>query len=295
MLHVNRLPSLHALRAFEAAARLGGFKQAATELHVTPTAISHHIRGLEGELGFKLFTRQTRKVRLTDEGRQLAQACANAFGQLGDTIKVLREGENRYSVRLAMGPFVASRWLTPRLTKFWRAFPNVDLQLLHTPVRFDPSTIDADLVIAWEEGTWPGWQTRPLLEVSAIPVASPELVSRYGMPQCAEDLLRFPLIHQRNKVEWQDWFLQNQVADALDLAGVVIEDANVVLSSACEGQGVALGWLPFLEPEIREGRLLRLSEVGLDNARTYYLLERSTPQQSDVPHQVSVWLQQEAS
>lgn len=115
-------PSLPALRAFDAAARLGRFRTAAEELPVTPTAISDHIRGLEDQLGVQLFTRSGRDVVLTEDGRRLAEATGQAFGTLDDAVRALQR-RSRKVVRLSAGPIFTARWLMPRISDFWETHP----------------------------------------------------------------------------------------------------------------------------------------------------------------------------
>lgn len=268
----NELPSLHGLRAFDAAARLGAFNAAADELNVTPTAISHHIRALEDELGVKLFTRHTRKVELTAEGARLARVCAEAFSGLQDAVNELRMDRARKMVRIALGPLIASRWLMPRLPQFWEKFPDVDLNLLHSSKRINPRTIEADIYLVWGAENWPGMKTFPLLKVEAVPVASPKLLEETGPPNDAADLLRFPLIHQRNEMGWRDW-LTNAGVDVVDpLGGMVIEDANVVQSAVLKGQGIALGWLPLIQHDVADGSLKTLFTNHVSKSQSYYLM-----------------------
>lgn len=148
----SALPSLHALRAFEAAARLGAFNRAAAELNVSPTAISHHIRTLETDMGTALFVRAARGISLTEAGEKLARSCIDAFGVLDKAVAAARTSSDRLIVSVAFGPILAARWLSPLLSDFWSAFPDVDLRLVHTPTRIDPTKIEADIVSAWGEG-----------------------------------------------------------------------------------------------------------------------------------------------
>jgi len=289
-----RLPSLHALRAFEAAARLGGFNKAAKELGVSPTAISHHIRGLEAALGVALFTRQTRKVRLTEAGERLAKVCSAAFENLANAVAELLPAKGRRSVTIALGPFLASRWLAPRLPRFWEAFPGIDLRLVHTPDRAAPETVDADIFLAWGTGDWPGVISCPLLRVAATPVASPGLIEQLGRPERLACVTRFPLIHQRDRSAWSEWLATAGVADTGILGGVVIEDANVVLRSVLDGQGIALGWLPLIDDEIASGRLVRLFDACLPGPRAYHLIRSPASRPDKIVGDVADWLIREA-
>jgi DNA-binding transcriptional LysR family regulator len=130
------MPSLISLRAFEAAARLGSFKGAAEELSVTPTAVSHHIRGLEQALEVQLFVRQTRAVRLTDTGRRLSGRLASAFTEITDALSEVHATEHDLTVTTT--PAFAALWLAPRMEVFQAAHPDIR-------VRLDTGTAPVDL------------------------------------------------------------------------------------------------------------------------------------------------------
>lgn len=269
---MSRLPSLIALRAFEAAARLGGFKQAAAALHVSPTAISHHIRGLEADLGLPLFRRGARGVALTEEGAQLAAACADSFRGLEQAVEALRPATGRRTVRLALGPIIAARWLAPRLTRFWQAFPDIDLQLIRSSGGAAPA--DADLSILWTDEPEAGDH---LLSVTATPVAAPGLVDQFGAPETPGDLLSFPLIHNVSRIGWSEWFRLAGV-EAPHPPGVLTDDANVALRSAIEAQGVALGLSPLVDSDVAEGRLIRLFDLPIPHQRRYVISPAPDPE-----------------
>ena len=111
----ERLPPLNALRSFEAAGRLESFNRAAHELHVTPSAVSHQIRSLEDFLGTRLFVRQTRQVRLTDDGQELLAAVQQAFGHISTAVRRIQRQDDDGSLTLQCSPNFATEWLVPRL------------------------------------------------------------------------------------------------------------------------------------------------------------------------------------
>ena len=291
----RRLPSLHALKAFEAAARLGAFNRAADELGLSPTAVSHHIRGLEAELGTELFVRSTRRISLTDDGKLLADICSRSFGSLGDAVEILRRGENRRSVAIALGPLLASRWLTPRLNRFWETFPEIDLRILHTSLRVDPKAIAADIYLAWGEGWWPDLQARPFLALSGMPVASPDYLKRHDRPKIAEDLLEHFLIHQRSRTGWQQWLAPHGIELPMNSGGTTIEDANVVVRTALSGQGIALGWLPLIENEVASGELVPLFEAQPAAPLGYHLVKSPDADTNANVRKIMQWLSDEAA
>lgn len=291
----HHLPSLHALRAFESAARLGAFNKAADELGLSATAISHHVRGLEADLGTRLFVRNTRKISLTDDGRLLAKVCKGSFQSLEDVIRTLRTEGVRTSITIALGPLLASRWLTPRLSRFWEQFPDVDLQILHTSLRVDPKAISADIYLAWGDGQWTDLDASPFLTVSMVPVASPEYLQMHDRPQKVEQLLEHPLIHQRSRSGWDQWLTHHNLDLPHEGGGIVIEDANVVVRTALSGQGIALGWLPLIEDEIASGKLVPLFDSQPAKPLGYHLIKPTDRHTNPKILEVVKWLVEESA
>ena len=171
----RRLPSLSALRAFEAAARHESAKQAASELSVTATAISHHIRGLEESLGVALFVRKPRQLLLTPQGRELFVSLEAAFDSIGDAVDSVKAAPTRLAATLSTTPAVAVRWLLSWVCMLRDAHPEIDLRIhaSHEPVALDGVT--ADLAIRYGDGHWPGLVAEKLFDNTFIPACSPYL------------------------------------------------------------------------------------------------------------------------
>lgn len=147
------LPSLKALRAIDQAARTGSFKAAAQAMKLSPTAISHHIRTFEEDLGVALFVRDGRNVTLTPQGQELSADVAQAFAQLAQAVDRARRTRNEQVIPIATGQFFATRWLMPRLATFWEEHPQISLEVIAIPERLSGRDIDADIVISWGDVT----------------------------------------------------------------------------------------------------------------------------------------------
>ena len=292
---MSNLPSLPALRAFEAAARLGSFQEAAEAIGVSPTAISHHIRGLEANLNVQLFTRRARQVHLTDEGERLAYGASRAFRILETSVDSVVNQTQKTKVRIALGPSFATRWLLPRFAEFCEYFPKVELDLVQTPLLVSPQNVDADIFITWGDGKFPGMVSDPLLSVLTAPVASPALIARLGRPETPSDLLRYPLIHQRDTLGWGAWFMGAGVHSELALAGPIIEDTNVVLQAAIAGQGIVMGWIPLINTELKNGELVQLFDPVLSENRAYHLVRRKSGPRETKVDQICNWLINQAA
>lgn len=252
------LPSLSALRAFEAAARHESAKQAAEELSVTATAISHQIRALEESLGVALFLRKPRQLELTAQGRELQQVLESAFDSISATVTRLSARPCRQAITLSTTPAVAVRWLLSWVCMLRDAHPNIDLRIhaSHEPVALDGVT--ADIAIRYGDGRWPGLVAEKLFDNSFIPTCSPHL----GLHDAAE-LPKHSLIHFRNQaavsspLDWALWQKQAQVPGLDVSAGLVFSDETHAVSAAIGGQGVALMSRQLIEDELKEGRLVQ--------------------------------------
>ncbi len=282
-------PSLPALRAFEAAARLGSFRAASEALSVTPTAISHHIRGLEDQLGTKLFTRSGRDVTLTEDGERLANAAAQAFGILDEAVRTLHR-RSRKVVRLAAGPIFTARWLMPKISDFWASHADIELEVLPT---FEPGTSvreNLDIVIRWDRMAETSGDAIKLLELSPVAIASKSFLDTYGPIEDPKDLLNLPLLHQRNHWGWLDWFAAMNVPVPNRLRGSIFQDANALLRGAAEGQGIVIGWLPLIDQDLAEARVVRLFDESIPPTHAYFVEVRgSRPVRREV-QQVVDWL-----
>ena len=274
------------LKSFESAARNMSFKLAAEELHVTPTAISHQVKSLEQQLDCRLFVRKTRQVQLTAEGQELFATLKKAFDEIDDTASRVKSRRARDVVTLGLGPIIGTRWLAPRLGDFWSRHRDIDLRLHHSAFPMRESIDHFDLAIAWGDGHWPGMQVTPFISIRVTPVLAPGT----PIPAQASELLDYALIHERDRQGWRQWFHSAGVEQTDDGIGTVIDDANLVLQTALDGQGVALGILPFVEEELQAGRLLRPFDLAIDPGQAYYLIHRKNSRDKASVNVVRDWL-----
>lgn len=263
---------LPALAAFEAAARHQNFAHAAEELHLTASAISHHVRKLESRLGLSLFQRHARGVALTDQGRQLADAAGTALADMDGVLRSLRLArEERDRVRITTLHSLAYTWLLPRLSEFTRAHPHIQLSV-DTEIaltRFDDS--GPDLGIRHGGGHWPGLTSHHLMDDALFPVASPSLpgVERITTPAQITEL---PLIADQARQGWHDWFR------AADVHGHKLEERYIfsnttdAMMAAAQGIGVALAREQIVGPYLRSGQLIRLPGPAMPARWGYYAI-----------------------
>jgi DNA-binding transcriptional LysR family regulator len=264
LVHLERMRPhlpLSALRAFEAVARTGSFRAAATDLGLTPSAVSHAIRGLEALLAAPLFLREGRGIRLTAQGETLMGHVERGFGELRLGIgSVAARGPER--LRLHCAPSFAAQWLVPRLKRLLEEHAGLELRIAAGAdyTRFRGDEFDADIVYGAPRPEHYGAQAfqalvvMPLGAETVTPLCSPALAGAIRSPR---DLLGRTLIESAvKKVRWPDWFSANGLI-APESAGPRFDRSFLSLSAAAEGLGVALESLRFAERELASGRLVR--------------------------------------
>lgn len=289
----QRLP-LTALRSFEAAARLLSFKAAAEELRVTPTSVSNQIRQLEADWGCLLFVRKTRKVLLTDAGRSLARVMSRAFDDMRAEVET-HIASNRKTVTLAVGPIFGARWLIPRLSKFYRLNPTIELVLHHSPRITSAEQLLTTIAVDWGTGDWQGLDSKRLFEVVYRPVLSPTLLKERGGLKRPSDLARYPIIHQWDREEWNSWLKLVGQGELKFEQETTMRDSNIVVQAAVDGQGVVMGTFPFLSSEVDTGRLVCPFDVPLFPKRAYHLLNRPGARSVPAVNAVCSWIEAEAA
>src|SRR5256885_10288828 len=200
-----RLPSLNGLRAFEAAARHLSFTQAASELNVTQTAISHQIKRLEEELGIRLFVRQNRALALTPEAKEYLPGIRAAFNDLRLATDRLKRRDNDHVLTISTLASLAAKWLLPRLSAFQQAHPGIDVRITTSTGLVDFKSGDVDAAIRYGRGQWPGVRADWLMADQLFPVGSPALLSGNKPLRCPEDLAHHVLLHSINEDDWRRW------------------------------------------------------------------------------------------
>ena len=254
----RKLPSLSALRAFEAAARHRSAKAAAEELSVTPTAISHQLRQLEEYLGVALFVRKPRQLVLTGAGQSLLAASSEAFDTLAETVARLRHDPGRQTVTLSTTPAVAGRFLLPWVCVLRDRHPhlNLNLQISHDLVPLDG--VAADMAIRYGDGHWPGLVAEKLFDNIFIPACSPGLGIHHH-----EDLHHHTLLHYQPpsrsgaRLSWPFWQKLAKVPDLDISAGLVFSDETHTIAAALGDQGIALMSKALITDELESGRLVQ--------------------------------------
>ncbi len=253
----RRLPPFAAIRAFEAAARHLSVKDAADELCVTPSAVSHQIRTLEEFLDTGLFNRDGNRLSLTLTGRSYLGKLSGLLDALDETTREVRRGAR--DLRVLCTPGFAARWLVPRLDRL--AFGDrIRLRVSVGAPDTDFSRNDADVVIHWTDVPVAGVVVEPLMRSHRFPVIAPDLRQREGIER-PEDLTRVTLLHDEVMDAWAEWFAAAGVAAPELPRGPRFPNCEIITTAAERGQGVALAYDAMVRGTLRAGTLVRLFDA----------------------------------
>src|SRR5437667_4716481 len=270
-----RLPSLNGLRAFEAAARYLSFTQAASELNVTQTAISHQIRRLEEELGIRLFVRQNRALALTPEARDYLPGVRAAFNDLRLATDRLQRKDNDRVLTVSTLASLAAKWLLPRLSAFQEAHPGIDVRITTSTTLVDFKGGDVDAAIRYGRGHWPGLRADWLMADELFPVCSPALLAGKKPLRRPEDLADHVLLHSSagNDDDWRLWLTAAGLPTNLSKQpGVSFDLVFMTIQAAIDGIGVAMGRTSYVRDDIAKGRLVVPFEITLPVDAGFYLV-----------------------
>ena len=272
---MQSLPPLHAVRAFEAAARHLSFNLAAEELHVTPSAVSHQIRALEDYLGARLFDRLTRRVILTRDGQAFLPAVQSALGQLSAASERILSRRDDGSLTVQASPNFATEWLVPRLLGFQAEHPDIEVKLMttrgHDGIRLDFEQVD--LAVWYGKGRWPDVSCERLMREELAPVCSPSLLRGERPLTSPEDLRGATLIHVLMRIgQWRNWLEAAGVEGIDPERGPKFQNTPLALEAAMAGIGVAIANRAFVADHLRDGRLVIPFDHDLSTDSAYYLI-----------------------
>ncbi|MCQ4631917.1 transcriptional regulator GcvA [Shinella sp. CPCC 100929] len=286
---IRRLPSLNALRVFEVVTRHLNFRLAAEELAVTQGAVAQQVRGLEAELGLKLFDRQPRTLALTEAGRSYVANVRRAFELIAEATEALRPEPQHLTISVT--PTFASKWLIPRLPEFTAAHPDIDLRILATDRISNFQTDAVDLAVRYGRPPFgPGLDVDLLFEQVVVAVGSPLLIEKLGSPAQAEAFARYALLHDAH--DFWPQFLEQVFPEGAPAApkNIRFNQTAHAIEAAIAGQGLALASRLFVEGDIRDGRLTRLFAVEMRAGADFYAVSPRKPRHATSVAAVRTWL-----
>lgn len=253
-----QLPSLAALRTFEAAARHLSFTRAATELNLTQSAVSRQIRQMEEYLGVLLFQRVQKRLVLTDAGQSYVKDIRAALEQMqAATVNLLAHQGKGGIIHLATPPAFCVKWLIPRLSAFSAQFPNIFVNLSTRAKPFDFNSEPFDAAIYYGGKDWPGVVSEKLVGEELLVVCSEDYLHQQGGTGSVHDIGRYVLLQQTSRqTRWQEWMDRNGVHGPNALTGLRFEHLYMVMQAAIAGLGVGLLPRILVQDEIASGRLV---------------------------------------
>lgn len=277
------LPSLSALRAFEATARLDGFSAAARALYVTPAAVAQQVRGLEAELKVTLVTREGRGLALTEEGRRLAAALGEGFARIAQGVDDLRWAGRTRGLRITATEAFSQTVLMPRLAGFWMRHPDIPVSLYPSQAVTPLGPDGPDLAIRTGKGDWPGQQVEFLLQTQMIVVGAPSLLAQ------DRPLRDLPWIADHGYAPERELALSGM--DIRTLKVVRMDNAVLSVTAAEAGLGLIFASDVVVRESISAGRLVEVEYPPLPVAR-YWMVTPEGAQREEV-RLFKEWLKEE--
>ena len=267
-----RLPPVHALSAFEAAARHGSFAVAAEELCITPSAFSHRIRLLEEFVGERLFLRDGRSVSLTEFGRRYLDVVRDALRSLADFPLPHRHNPAQPRIKITVPPTFARYLFLPNITEFTSQHPDVTIETFLSVPLYDMSLSETDIEVRFGVGKYPDLVTEKLFEEPVFPVVSPAYLTSIGGIDTPADMKKAQLL--RSALEpWQPWFEAAGLDWPEPSQGLRIDDLGLLLEAVRHGYGVALTRRHFASEMIARGDIVQLFDIALATPQhAYYLV-----------------------
>ena len=267
------LPSHAILRSFECAARHESFTKAAEELHLTQSAISRQVRELEEAIGVELFRRVGRRVVLTDAGISLAKELSTDLENIRRTLlNAMSSGDEGASLRVAVLPTFASRWLIPRLPEFHRLFPDITVNLATRLKPFDMTKERFDIAIHFGADDWPDTKMVRIFDEEMIAVCSPEFKAAHDIVDGSK-LIDLSLLHLESRPDaWSRWFARLGIDDRRAYSGRQFDQFSMLIAGAMTSLGAALLPRYLVEEELLSSALLEVEGGGLLTNNSYYVV-----------------------
>lgn len=288
----RHLPSLNQLRAFEAAARHESIKLGAEELCVTPTAVGHQIKALEKSLNTALFHRKTRRIILTDAGRELATTVGQALDRLETAVAKARTSHMSGCLKITVAPFFGNRWLLPKLPRFHALHPGISIEASLSFDYVDLKNSDFDAAVRSGAGNWEGLSSTLIFRDRVRPVCAPQLVAGIALPMDPDEILGLPLACAQH---WRDdWVAWAEAAGAVQKVDAVAFDSRAFMfDAALSGQSVILADPRMTAADEQAGRLVHLNPLTAERPHGIHIVSdsRNADPRIDL---FAAWLKHEA-
>lgn len=288
-------PSMTSLRALDAVARLGSVSDAASELNLTPSAISHQLKILENTLGFALTERVGRGIRITYQGERYARDIHQLLASILEAGQ--RFDGQQVSGRLCISspPGFSTYWLCLHIGAFQELYPQVELHLVSPQAPGDIGDQRADVFISYGIGDWPNQHVEQIVKLRYFPVCSPRLANALGGLKSPKELGRWTLLHLFNHSDWRVWLAAANAPEINVHSGILFSDAHFVQSACIAGQGIAMGDNLVSGEALARGLLIQPFELELESTSGYYLVVDQLKAERPAVQAFSEWVKAQLS
>ena len=296
----ERLPHLTALRIFESTARHASFQAAAAELGLSPSAVSHQIRALEGYLGVRLFERRVRAVELTEAGKALCPKLERGFRLIESGVREVRTLQAPATIAVSVGPAIAAKWLVPLLHRFAERHPTIDVRVSTANKPVDLKKEAFDVAIRHGRGDYAGLESIRLFGEAYTPMCAPRLLAnqRTGL-RTLRQLGKQRLLHDDHAafpgktLGWREWLEAAGAPDVDCDAGVHYSQTDHAIQAAIDGSGVLLGRMAIAAFDLAAGRLVRPFDLILPSPYSYFFVTLPDRPRERAIGAFLAWLQEE--
>jgi|SRR5579872_953632 len=286
----QKLPPTQALQALDAFDRLGTVWQAAEELGITRSAVSHRIAQLEQYLGFAVLERSGKGAALTPRGRRYAQGVRKSLAVLAEAGHREDRAPIEGTLRISSTAGFASMWLCNHIARFHEDHPNLHLEIFTRHELSKVSDPNIHVFIAFGDGNWPNHQLKRLYDVEYLPVCSPSLLNSRGGLAHPHDVLRFPLLHLYARDDWSRWLATNNVEVGRAMPGILFSDMMLVQAAAIAGQGIMMGDNVTCAASLAAGELVCPFTSTISAPGSYYLVIDRHHQTNPAVQAFSSWI-----
>ncbi|MDQ6983683.1 MAG: transcriptional regulator GcvA [Ghiorsea sp.] len=286
------IPSFNALRAFVAIGKHGNLKDAATELFVTPSALSHQLKNMEDMLETQLFQRNKSGLNLTISGKLIYDDLHQAFSLIQQSMDKLQQQPQSNILNISMLSTFAMRWFIPRLADFQKQYPDIEVRISTSVHEVDFTKENMDCAIRSGHGNWQGLQAEYLFSETFTPICNPKLAKTLQTP---EDLSQHTLLHARLRPDdWQVWL--KAVGATISIAHEqTFETRNFAIQAAVDGLGITIVDPSLVAEDIKAGRLCTPFHQTLADENAYYLVYPKTLVGSSPVKNLQTWLLSQVS
>lgn len=290
--------SLDLLRGFEAAARLRSFTAAAIELGTTQPAVSQQIKRLEEQLATRLFDRIYRGIELTDAGEVLFNHVQSGLQSMDAGLNAITDQHQHEVLQVATDFAFAAYWLMPRLHRFHKSNPDIDVSLVTSERSHSMLRADVDVAVLFGDGRFKQGESHWLFSEEVFPVCSPQLLAGRPLPLPVSALKEFPLLHLRGEgsSNWFDWggvFRALNIAQAPAPGQLRFDNYTLLIQAAIGGQGVAIGWRHLVDDLLEQGLLCRPIEAAAISGYGYYIVLPQRKRRVQIVQRFVDWLRSE--